>query len=181
MRTRGSALRGLFAVVAVLAMLTSACSGGGGDDGGDEVSAGAGGESGGDGKFEDDDDRRLLSEGANGPKTAGEITAKSADDWRGKWVATGVEAPPPDVNDVDFSKEIVVALLAGERPTGGWKIGPNVVVKRQGRFAAIEYTVVGPGKGCTTTQALTSPYVVLAVNADAVRFSMKEATEDCED
>ena len=180
MRTRGSALRGLFAVVAVLALLTSACSGGG-DDGGDEVSAGAGGASSGDGKFEDDDNRRLLSEGANGPKTAGEITAKSADDWRAKWVATGTEAPPPDVNDVDFTKEIVVALLAGERPTGGWKIGPNVVVKRQGRFAAIEYTVVGPGKGCTTTQALTSPYVVLAVNADAVRFTMKEATEDCED
>lgn len=180
MRTRGSALRGLFAVVAVLGLLSSACSGSD-DDGGDEVSAGAGGESTGPVEFEDDDDRRLLSEGANGPKTAGEITAKSADDWRGKWVATGVEAPPPDVNDVDFSKEVVVALLAGERPTGGWKISNDVVVKRQGRFAAIEYTVVGPGKGCTTTQALTSPYVVLAVNADAVRFSMKEATEDCED
>src|SRR5687768_3822292 len=96
MRTRGSALRGLFAVMAALVLATSACSGGG-DDGGDEVSAGAEGEGGGDGKFEDDDDRRLLSEGANGPKTAGEITAKSADDWRGKWVATGVEAPPPDV------------------------------------------------------------------------------------
>lgn len=180
MRTRGSALRGLFAVVAVLGLLLSACSGGD-DDGGDEVSAGAGGESSGPAEFEDDDDRRLLSEGVNGPKTAGEITADSADDWRGKWVAAGVEAPPPDVNDVDFSKEIVVALLAGERATGGWKISPNVVVKRQGRFAAIEYTVVGPGKGCTTSQALTAPYLVLAVNADAVRFSMKEATEDCED
>lgn len=180
MRIRGSALRGLFAVVAVLALLVSACSASD-DGGGDEVSAGAGGESSGDGKFEDDENRRLLSEGTNGPKTAGEITAKSADDWQAKWAATGVEAPAPDVVEVDFSKEVVVALLAGERPTGGWKIGTDVVVKRQGRFAAIEYKVVGPGKGCSTSQALTSPYVVLAVNADAVRFSMSEVTEDCED
>jgi hypothetical protein len=180
MRTRGSALRGLFAVMAAIALLTSACSGGGDDDG-DEVSAGAGGDSAGDGKFVDDENRRLLTEGTNGPTTAGQITANSPDDWRGKWVATGVEGPPPDVNDVDFTKEVVVALLAGERPTGGWKISPDVVVKRQGRFAAIEYTVVGPGKGCSTSQALTAPYLVLAVRADAVRFTAKETTEDCED
>jgi hypothetical protein len=162
-------------------LLTSACSGGG-DGGSDEVSAGADGGSGGDdGKFKDDDDRRLLDEGTNGPTTAGEITADSAEDWQSKWTATGVETPAPDVGDVDFGREIVVALLAGERSTGGWRISPDVVVKRQGRFAAIEYKVVGPGKGCTTSQALTSPYLVVAVNADNVRFSMSEVTEDCED
>lgn len=168
-------------MLAAMALLASACSGDGDDGGGDEVSAGTGDESTDDGEFEDDDNRRLISEGANGPTTAGQITANSPDDWRGKWVATGVEGPSPDVNDVDFSKEIVVALLAGERPTGGWRIGSDVVVKRQGRFAAVEYKVIGPGENCTTTQALTSPYLVLAVRAEAVRFSVTEVLVDCED
>ena len=162
-------------VLVVMAVLAGACSGG--DDGdASEVSAGRTEE----GAVKDDGKRRELNAGTNGPATAGEVVATSAEDWREKWVATGATVPAPDVNDVDFGSEVVVGLFAGERSTGGWKIDPDVTVKVQGRFAAVAYEIVGPGEGCQSTQAITAPYLVLAVKGEAVRFERSERTEPCE-
>lgn len=123
---------------------------------------------------------REISSGTTGSATAGEIVATSTQEWRDKWLASGATGPPPEVDDVDFTREVVVALFGGERPSGGWKIDPDVEVKTQGTFSAVSYAVVGPGKGCTTTQALTSPYLVLAVKGERVRFESTERLEPCE-
>lgn len=168
-------------VVLLLAGGTAACSGGGGDksdDGGESVSAGSDG--GGAGKVVDDGKRRELASGTDGPTTAGEIVASSADEWQQKWAASGATIAAPDVSDVDFDKESVVGIFAGEKPTGGWRIDPEVEVRIQGRFGAVSYAVVGPGEGCQSTQALTSPYLVLAVKADKMRFEHSERKEKCE-
>ena len=165
----------LLCVVALAA--GGACSGGGGDDGGgDSVSAGGGDQEAG----ADDGRRRALDSGTDGPTTAGEIVAKSAEEWQEKWTASGATTPPPDVADVDFEREVVVGLFAGEKPSGGWSIDPDVDVKVQGRFGSVNYTVVGPGDGCQTSQALTAPYLVLAVKASSVRFVASEKLEPCE-
>lgn len=169
----------LLALVVAVASATGACSGGD-DDGGSEVSAGqsAGGE--GDGKVEDDGKRRQLAAGDGGSATAGEIVATSAAEWAEKWTASGATAPAPDVSDVDFEREVAVALFAGERPTGGWRIGSDVSVKLQGRFGAVIYEILGPGEGCSSSQALTTPYLALAVKGSAMRFESSERKVPCE-
>lgn len=166
-------------LVLLVGVVASACSGsgGGGSGGGDTVSAG--GDGGGAAAVKDDGKRREIATGTDGPSTPGEIVAKSADEWAQKWAGTGATAAAPDVSDVDFEKEVAVGIFAGEKPTGGWKIGPNVEVKVQGRFGAVSYEVIGPGEGCQSTQALTSPYLVLAVKASTVRFTKSEKTEPC--
>lgn len=170
---------GVLLVVALFG--AAACSGGddGGDGGGSEVRAGATDDA--DGEMKDDGKRRQLAVGNNGgAPTAGEIVGTSADDFAAKWTASGATASAPDVSEVDFASEVAVALFAGERPTGGWRIGSNVTVKIQGRFAAVVYEILGPGDGCTSTQAMTQPYLVLAVKAGNVRFESSERMVPCE-
>lgn len=165
-------------VVAMMSLLTTGCSGGG-DDGGSDVTAGASGDAE-DGPVVDDGRRRQIASGADGPPAVGEVVATSAEQWQEKWAATGATTAAPDVSEVDFDKEVAVGLFAGEKPSGGWRIDPDVNVRIQGRFAAIDYAVVGPGEGCMSSQALTSPYLVLAVKAGAARFVKSERTEPCE-
>ena len=160
---------------------SAACSGGGDDDGGgSEVSAGDGGGDGGDGEVKDDGKRRELASGDGGSTTAGEIVATSADDWREKWTASGATAEAPDVSEVDFENEVAVALFAGEKPSGGWRIGSDVSVKLQGQYGAVIYEILGPGDGCSTSQAMTSPYLALAVKGSTMRFESSERMVDCE-
>lgn len=171
--------RGTWAWVPVLCaaavLAVGACSGGE-DGGGSEVSAGRGDEE----AVMDDGKRRILGTGNDGPPTAGEIVASSAEEWQEKWTASGSTAPAPDVSEVDFDREVVVGVFAGEKPSGGWSIDENVEVKVQGRFGAVNYTVVGPGEGCMSSQALTFPYLVAAVRAESVRFVASERLEPCE-
>ena len=167
-------------LVVVASVAGAACSGGGDDGGGSEVSAGATNDDG--GEVKDDGKRRQLAVGDDGGATTpGEIVGTSADDFAQKWAASGATASAPDVSGVDFASEVAVALFAGERPTGGWRIGSGVTVKIQGRFAAVVYEILGPGDGCTSTQAVTQPYLVLAVKAANVRFESSERMVPCED
>ena len=176
----GRAGRLLVALVAAGTLL-AACSGG--DDGGSEVSAGdsSGGDGGdGDGKVKDDGKRRELASGDGGSPTAGEFVAASAEEWQEKWSASGATADPPDVSGVDFEDEVAVALFGGERPSGGWRIGSQVSVKLQGQFGAVIYEVLGPGDGCSSSQAMTTPYLASAVRGSTMRFESTERMVPCE-
>jgi hypothetical protein len=76
---------------------------------------------------------------------------------------------------VDFKREAVVLLLAGARPTGGWRVevaGATV----ESDALIVEATIHGPSKGSIVTQALTSPYAVIAVptgNYKKVRWPVR--------
>jgi hypothetical protein len=125
---------------------------------------------------------RKLADGADGPSTAGEVVAHSAAEWAAAWTAAGGDAGAvPPIDGVDFEREVVVGLFAGQRPTGGWAIelGPARPVGG-GAGASLAYAVVGPGKGCMTTQALTAPYLVAAVAGDDVTFIRSERLAACE-
>ena len=69
------------------------------------------------------------------------------------------EAPP-----VDFENDSVVILLAGSRPTGGFTIEVRGAAM-EGETLVIDASVKPPPAGAIVTQAFTSPYAVIAVNA----------------
>ena len=76
--------------------------------------------------------------------------------------------PPP----IDFSKEGVLFLTAGEKPTGGYGISVKTI-RRDGEAIVVNATVTPPPPDAMVTQAMTSPFLVIAipkVDAAGVRW-----------
>jgi hypothetical protein len=88
------------------------------------------------------------------------------------WAALGAGARP----SVDFSRDVVIAVAAGQRPTGGHGITVSRVV-RQGAGLAVDVVETVPGPGCVATQQLTQPVdVVVVAAADAKTWSFSDQT-----
>lgn len=98
------------------------------------------------------------------------IVATDEQTYRNTWNAMirSTDAPA-----IDFATETAVFLFAGERPTGGYSIEVRGV-SLDGDTLVIDGNVKTPGRSVATTQAITSPYVVLAVKSrsfDDVRWN----------
>jgi len=93
------------------------------------------------------------------------LLVTSADEYRRLWSEKIGHDPAPEA---DFGKGVVVILLAGPRPTGGWSVVPEAVSVQEGK-AVIRARVEGPGRGSIVTQALTSPYAVVFVSTRQVQ------------
>ena len=66
---------------------------------------------------------------------------------------------------IDFSKKAVVIGAAGPFNTGGYSIVPVSAIKT-GKVINIVFEVKSPGPKDMVTQAFTSPYVVVSVDAE---------------
>ncbi len=63
---------------------------------------------------------------------------------------------------MDFSKEMVVGLFLGSRPTAGYILEIVSAVQDNGSLV-VKYRESIPQRGSMTAQVLTSPYHVVAV------------------
>lgn len=87
------------------------------------------------------------------------------------------ETTPPRP-EVDFDSQVVVAIVLGERSTGGYGTEiDEVLASEEGETIQVQYTEVGPGEGCVVTQVLTSPYVLVAVEAQRAEFTFSRSAE----
>jgi hypothetical protein len=63
---------------------------------------------------------------------------------------------------------VVVAVAAGQRPTGGYEIAVDRVRQVNGELT-VEVVETTPGPNCTTTTSLTQPVDVIVVPAPTAR------------
>jgi hypothetical protein len=78
---------------------------------------------------------------------------------------------------VDFNHDVVVAVAAGQRPTGGYEIAIDRVTQSDSRLT-VEVVERTPGPNCMTTASLTQPVdVVVVPAADAKSLSFLERKE----
>lgn len=116
---------------------------------------------------------RVLTTGgyaAATPESPQAIAVKSADEYRRVWQEQIGTGEPPQA---DFATEAVVILLAGQKRSGGYSVEPRGV-RVDGRTLVVDAAVNTPPAGSMTTQALTSPYAVIAVDTndfDDVRWT----------
>jgi len=103
-------------------------------------------------------------------ETARQVTVRSADEWAALWKENGAQAPLPAV---DFSREIVLGVFAGTRPTAGYGIE---IVRAVGttETLVIEYIETAPSRGAITAQVLTSPYHLVAIPRHDGSISFKK-------
>ena len=79
--------------------------------------------------------------------------------------AYGAESPKPSVTVTKGEKESIIRLELGTRPTGGWSIEP-LEVSGDAKLVTVRTKVNAPPAGGIVTMALSSPYAVIAVDAD---------------
>ena len=101
------------------------------------------------------------------------LVIRDANAWAQFWSELGVGEQP----SVDFSHDVVVAVAAGQRPTGGYEIAIDRVTQSNGQLT-VEVVERTPGPNCMTTASLTQPVdVVVVPAADARSLSFLERKE----
>lgn len=83
---------------------------------------------------------------------------RNEEEWETLWnrVYKG-RSPIPERPDVDFAKEMVIAVFMGEKPTGGYSIEIERIVEREETWEVhVQETAPGPNDG--VIEALTQPY-----------------------
>ena len=83
-----------------------------------------------------------------------------------------VPKPPPEV---DFEQEMVLVATLGQRSTGGYSIR-FTEIRREGDVVTATLQISSPGPDDLVTQALTSPFAVIAIPQHAGRVKFVEET-----
>jgi hypothetical protein len=92
------------------------------------------------------------------------LVIRDANTWARFWSELGVGERPA----IDFSRNLVVAVAAGQRSSGGYEIAVRRVSQANGDLT-IEVEETTPGPNCMTTSALTQPVDVVALPAVGAR------------
>lgn len=90
---------------------------------------------------------------------ARQATARTAAEWAALWRQHAPDRPLPAV---DFSKEMVVGVFLGSRPTAGFAV-EIVGVRETSGGAVVEYRETRPSRDAMTAQVLTAPFHLVAV------------------
>jgi hypothetical protein len=101
--------------------------------------------------------------------------------WEATWQqlqAGAVVGPAPAV---DFAREMVVVVAAGQKSSGGHAIRVDGTSTGPGGALMLHVTETAPGEGCMSTMAITSPLDVVRVPraAGAVRTVTRRVAAPC--
>jgi hypothetical protein len=101
---------------------------------------------------------------------ARQAVARTAEEWEALWRRHAPDRPPPPV---DFSREMVVGVFLGSRPTAGYSVDVLSAADMDGTMT-VRYRVAQPARDAITAQIITSPYYIGAVpqHPGAVRFEL---------
>ena len=88
-----------------------------------------------------------------------QVTVRSDAEWGALWKENGAKAALPAV---DFSREMVVGVFVGTRPTAGYGVE---IVRAIGNSSTlvVEYVETAPSRDTITAQILTAPYHLAAI------------------
>jgi hypothetical protein len=121
--------------------------------------------------------RRLGQWTRTGINESRRLVIRDANAWAEFWSELGAGDRP----EVDFSRDLVVAVAAGQRPSGGHEIAVEEIAQSNGELT-IGVVETAPGPNCMTTSALTQPVDVVAipkVNARSWSFVERKEVRGC--
>ncbi|MCR4368305.1 MAG: protease complex subunit PrcB family protein, partial [archaeon] len=110
------------------------------------------------------------------------LVIKNAQDWEDFWngqVKANTQ-PVPQVPELDFSSEMVVAVLAGNKKSGGYGVKIKQMVEQEDSILVIVENT-SPGNECEVTTAITSPYEIVSTQktGKAVEFEFTDKISEC--
>lgn len=92
------------------------------------------------------------------------------------------KTPIPDLPEVDFNNQMVIAATMETQPSGGFGI-EIIQVRLKDSILGVKVLNTKPGDGCITTQALTTPHHLIKLDkrSEEVEFFEEEKINDCSD
>ncbi len=121
--------------------------------------------------------RRIGQWTRTGINEARRLVIRDANTWASFWSELGVGERPA----VDFTRDIAIAVAAGQRPSGGHEIAVSRISQAAGALT-IEVTETSPGPNCMTAGSLTQPVDVVVIPAANVRnwnFAERKEVRGC--
>jgi hypothetical protein len=113
---------------------------------------------------------RPIDKGLNSDiDSARQVVVRTGDEWSRLWTQHAGERTKPAV---DFSKDVVLAVFMGSRPTAAFTV-EIVGTRAEGTTLVVSYRETRPAPGGVAAQILTSPYHIVAVpkaSATDVKF-----------
>lgn len=84
------------------------------------------------------------------------------------------------INSVDFSKQMVIAVFQGEKGSGGYLIEIKNITELDDEIK-VEISETAPGPNCINTSNITSPLHILTYKSSnkKVNFVTETTTRDC--
>ena len=111
-------------------------------------------------------DRGAVSE----VSTERQMVARDADGWAVTWQPVAHGRPQPSV---DFSREMVVGVFLGRRPTAGFSV-EITGYRVNGDDVVVLYREAAPSRDAITAQMLTSPYHLVALPRRAGKVTFEK-------
>ena len=104
----------------------------------------------------------------SGQQTSKQVTVRTDAEWKALWKD---HSPAAKMPAVDFSKDMVVGIFLGSKPSAGHDV-EIVGVRMQEQDLVVEYVQKQPGRGTMAAQMLTEPYHLVTVpkHAGTIRF-----------
>lgn len=110
------------------------------------------------------------------------MVIRDDDTWRETWKQIHYGGSPelPPLPEVDFSREMIILVALGGRPTGSYGIIIEGAYERADRLEVLVRSV-SPGKDCVVTQMITAPIdiVRLPKTSQSVSFRETEIVHEC--
>lgn len=83
---------------------------------------------------------------------------------------------------IDFEKQSVIAVFAGQRMTGGYSVEIMDILETSEDFLKIVVKEKKPGRNCFVTQAITHPYdavLIQKISKTLIELDYREEIYDC--
>ena len=91
------------------------------------------------------------------------IVVTDAKDWSELWEHIHkIKIPKPELPTVDFSKNMVIAVFMGDKPTAGYSIQISEVAKLNGEVV-VKVKEISPPKGAILLPVITQPFHIVVV------------------
>ena len=109
---------------------------------------------------------RILAQGQqSGVEEERQVVAATSEAFAALWRDHATPAAP--LPAVDFSREAVVGLFLGTRPTAGYRV-EVASVRHTAGAVVVQFRERRPGADVLTAQVLTAPYILVAIPASMV-------------
>jgi len=101
----------------------------------------------------------------------------SPDAWQELWAQhTRVTQPSPELPEIAFEREMVIAVVDRQQPSGGYSLEVTSV-RAEGRRIAVSATRRAPAPGCITTSVITQPFHFVTLDTVEGEAQLAVSTE----